>query len=210
MWRVGEGEEDEPSETDSPWPKRLEADATRAYHSPYADDNAWPTSVSRKVWNGVVRAWAEVGWADDVLDVLEGTEVEIGPEVKIAVDAMETLGEVLADEPDGSIRTVSRALANRLHANGVVIQHEDDQTAQDALFERICWAWGVDGTSEWEPVLPTADGIRAGIEAWMKKAVSQCGVWPSQKAAIEAVVLHGASPQEARAAARAAYAARAV
>ena len=77
MWRVEEGEEDEPSETDSPWPTRLEADATRAYHSPYADDNAWLTSVSRKVWNGVVRAWAEVGWADNVLDALGGTAVVV-------------------------------------------------------------------------------------------------------------------------------------
>jgi hypothetical protein len=68
----------------------------------------------------------------------------------------------------------------------------------------------VDGTGDWEPALPSADGLRPAVTQWVEKVAAKRGVWPSQAAAIRALVLHGASPREAKAAARAAYNRRAV
>jgi hypothetical protein len=42
------------------------------------------------------------------------------------------------------------------------------------------------------------------VEDWVARVARRRGVWPSQRAAISALVLHGASPTEARNAARAA------
>ena len=68
----------------------------------------------------------------------------------------------------------------------------------------------MDGTGDWEPKLPSADGLRGAVGVWVGKVAARRDVWPSQAAAIRALVLHGASPQEAKAAARAAYNRRAV
>ena len=90
------------SETDTPWPTWAEADATRAYRSPYVDDAAWPASVPRNVWGALVHGWSEVGWADQVLDVLTGAEVELTEAEKWVVQAMEDLADRLAGEKDGA------------------------------------------------------------------------------------------------------------
>ncbi len=73
-------------------------------------------------------------------------------QAEAAVEMMERLAEVLADESDGSVRAVARALARRV-----------------------------------------------------ARVARQHGAWPNQRAAISALVLHGASPREARSAARAAF-----
>jgi len=205
---IGEGEEDSQDDDDTPWATHLAADGMRAWETATADENTWPTVVSKQVWKDTVDAWATIGWAGDVLDILDGTAPESGePRITTAVVSLEILGDVLLDEPDGSTRIVARALANRLHANGVIIGHEDDQTAQDALFERICWLWNVDGSSEWEAALPSAESLRAPVKAWFDITAKARGVWPSQAAAVGAVVLHGDSPAEATTAARATFAA---
>ena len=195
------------SETDTPWPTWVEADATRAYRSPYMDDSAWPTSVPCEVWGVLIQGWAEMGWADQVLDALTGAEVELTEAEKWVVQAMEDLADRLAGEEDGACRTVAAALARRVHALGVHVKIDDDQTPQDALYEAFAWFLGAEAAG-WEYELPTADGLRRGIEQWVEKATSAKGVWKSQAAAIRALVLHSASPQEARQAAQAAFNAR--
>ena len=53
--------------------------------------------------------------------------------------------------------------------------------------------------------MPSAEGLHPGVEQWVEKVAARRDVWPSQAAAIRALVLHGASPQEAKIAAWAAY-----
>ena len=50
-----------------------------------------------------------------------------------------------------------------------------------------------------------AESLRHPVENWVARVARQRGVWPSQRAAISALVLHGASPREARSAAKAAF-----
>jgi len=200
-----DGDDEEFYETDSPWEQWKVDDATRSYHSPSADDAVWPDSVTRKLWTDAIAAWSLVGWADDVLTVLEGTFSSDTGEVVAAVEATIALGEALAGEPEGSARTVARTLANKVHALGVHVKAEDGQTPQESLYERLCWQWGTDGTTEWVPDLPSADGLRFGIQGWVERVKAARGVWKSQGAAIEALVLHDASPSEAKKVARAAF-----
>ena len=75
----------------------------------------------------------------------------------------------------------------------------------EALSEALSWALGVDGSAGWEPETPSADAVRRDVEAWAEKVMAHKGVWASQAAAIQALVLHSASPQEARVAGRAAF-----
>jgi hypothetical protein len=89
---------------------------------------------------------------------------------------------------------------------GVSVKTEPAQTPQEALYAVICWYLGVDGTYGWQPSLPSADGLRPRAERWVEKVTAHDSVWPSQAAAVEALVLHGASPLDARRAAQAAYA----
>jgi hypothetical protein len=89
---------------------------------------------------------------------------------------------------------------------GVSVKTEPGQTPQEALYEAICWYLGVDGTYGWQPSLPSADSLRPWAEQWVEKVAALKRVWPSQAAAVEALVLHGASPLDARRAAQAAYA----
>jgi hypothetical protein len=90
----------------------------------------------------------------------------------------------------------------------LVVRVEDGQSREDALAEAFCWSLGVDGTFGWHEELPSAESLRRPVEEWVARVARQRGVWPSQRAAISALVLHGASPAEARAAARATFAAR--
>jgi hypothetical protein len=122
-----------------------------------------------------------------------------------AVDALERLAEVLADESDGSVRAVARALARRVARMPLVVQVEDGQSREEALAEALCWSLGVDGTFGWHEELPSAESLRRPVEDWVQRVVGKRGVWPSQRAAISALVLYGASPAEARNAARAAF-----
>jgi len=192
-------------ETDSPWASWIEADGTRSYHSPFADDNAWPSVVTREVWCGVLAAWASVGQAEDVLDPLMGYTAEVLPEAEAAVEAMEDLAELLADEEGGSVRTVARALALRLCGRRIHIRTEPGVLPTEALSEALSWALGVDGSAAWEPEPPSADAMRRDVEVWVEKVMTHKGVWASQAAAIQALVLRNASPQEARVAGRAAF-----
>ena len=78
----------------------------------------------------------------------------------------------------------------------------------EAPAEAFCCSLGVDGRFGWHKELPSAKSLRRPVEDWVPRVVNKRGVWPSQRAAIGALVLHGASPREARAAARAAFGAR--
>jgi len=102
---------------------------------------------------------------------------------------------------------VASALANKVHALGVHVKVEDDQMPQEALRDTFAWFLGAE-VGGWEYQLPTADGLRRSVEEWVGRACNAKGVWPSQAAAIQALVLHGASPSEARAAVQAAFSAR--
>ena len=78
----------------------------------------------------------------------------------------------------------------------------------EALSEALSWALGVDGSAGWEPETPSADAMRRDVEAWVEQVMAHKGVWASQAAAIQALVLRNAGPQEARRPATAAFAAR--
>jgi hypothetical protein len=121
---------------------------------------------------------------------------------------LEPLAEVVADEADGSTRAVARVLARIIVDKGVSVKTEPGQTPQEALFEAFCWYLGVDGTYGWQERLPRVEALRPRAEQWVEKVAALKRVWPSQAAAVEALVLHNASPSEARVAARAAFAAR--
>jgi hypothetical protein len=111
--------------------------------------------------------------------------------------------DVLADEPEGSIRTVAYALARKLAWRRSEIKAEESRSPVEVLYEYIYWYLGVDGTHGSEAGQPSADGLRNAIEAWVNTVTSK-RMWSSQAAAIKALVLHNASPYEARQAARAA------
>lgn len=86
-----------------------------------------------------------------------------------------------------------------------MVQVEEGQSREEALAEALCWSLGVDGTFGWQEELPSAESLRHPVENWVARVACQRGVWPSQQAAIRALVLDGASPVEAHSAARAAF-----
>jgi hypothetical protein len=94
-------------EDDVLWGSWAQADHERSCRSAYADEGAWPRSVTRDLWDILTAAWAEVSWADDVLDALAGGETEITEEAQQVIDVMEILADALADESDGAARTVA-------------------------------------------------------------------------------------------------------
>ena len=87
----------------------------------------------------------------------------------------------------------------------LVVQVEDGQSWEEALAEALCWSLGVDDTFGWHEELPSAESLRHPVGNWVARVARQRGVWPSQRVAIAALVLHGASPAGARNAARAAF-----
>ena len=133
-----------------------------------------------------------MGWADDVINTLLGSEAEIPETAEYAVEAMAVLAETLADVAEGSTRTVAHALARKCVKMGVKVHTEDGQLPVEALSEPFCWYLGV-------------DGLRSAVTRWVEKATAQRGVWRSQAAAIRALVLERADPRAARAAAQAAF-----
>jgi hypothetical protein len=198
---------DAPFENDVLWGSQVEAEQDRAYRSAYADDSAWPKSITRDFWDILVGAWGQAGWAQDVLDALIGGETEIAEETQLVIDVMEVLSDAVADEPDGSVRTVARALANRVLKDGLAVKTEDGQAPYEVLSETFGWYLGVDVTYGWSATLATAKGMEHRATAWVEKIAPRCK-WPSQAAAVQALVLHDASPGEAKAASRTTYAAR--
>jgi hypothetical protein len=189
------------------WARDREADRGRSYRSAYADDSTWPEVVTRKLWKQVCDAWLMVGAASDVMDPLLGGETEIFESAERAVVAMEELAEILAEVGDGNVRTVARALARRIVQMGVLVDTEPGQLPVEALSEAIGWFLRVDLSYQWEPEQPRTESVQPAIESWVAKIASAKGVWVSQAKAVEALVLHDASPREAKAVARAAYAA---
>jgi len=197
---------DAPFENDVLWGSQVEAEQDRAYRSAYADDSAWPKSITRDFWDILVGAWGQAGWAQDVLDALIGGETEIAEETQLVIDVMEVLSDAVADEPDGSVRTVARALANRVLKDGLAVKTEAGQAPYEALAETFGWYLGVDVTYGWSATLATAKGMESAVTGWVGKVTALRGVWKSQAAAVTALVLHDASPGESRRAARAAFA----
>jgi hypothetical protein len=195
-------------EDDVLWGSWAQADQERSYRSAYADDSAWPKSVTRDLWDALAAVWGEIGWADDVLDALVGGDTELMPEARRVVGAMEMLANALAAEPDGSVRTVARALANWVLKDGLKVKTVDGQAPYEVLSEAFKWFLGVDLTYGWSAAEASAKGMEDRATAWVEQVTALRGVWPSQAAAVSALVLHGASPREARAAARATFAAR--
>jgi hypothetical protein len=118
------------------------------------------------------------------------------------------LAKILAAEPDGSVRTVARALANWVLKDGLKVKTVDGQAPYEVLSEAFGWFLGVDVTYGWSAAEASAEGMESAVTGWVEKVTALRGVWKSQAAAIGALVLHGASPREARAAARATFAAR--
>ena len=173
MWVPGEFVDH--SETDSPWPSWLEGEENRAYRSPYADDAAWPKSVTRKMWAELVTAWKNVGDADQVFAAMVGGECELSEDEQRVLVLLENLADALREETDGSARTVASALANKVHALGVRVKVEDDQTPQEALRDTFAWFLGAE-VGGWEYELPTADGLRRSVENWVSRACNAKGV----------------------------------
>ena len=162
------------SEMDSPWPSWLEGEENRAYRSPYADDAAWPKSVTRKMWAELVAAWKNVGDADQVFAAMVGGECELSEDEQRVLVLLENLAGALSEETDGSARTVASALANKVHALGVRAKVEDDQTPKEALRDTFAWFLGA-GAGGWEYELPTADGLRRSVEEWVGRACNARG-----------------------------------
>ena len=185
----------------------LEGAENRAYRSPYADDAAWPKSVTRSTWASLVAAWKNVGNADQVFAAMVGGECELSEGEQRVLVLLENLAGALSEETDSSAHTVASALANKVHALGVRVKAEDDQTPQEALRDTFAWFLGAE-VGGWEHELPPADGLRRSVEEWVGRACNAKGVWPSQAAAVRALVLYGVSPSGARIAAQAAFSAR--
>jgi len=162
-------------ETDSPWSSWLEGEENRAYRSPYADDAAWPKSVTCKMWAERVAAWKNVGDADQVFAAMVGGECELSEDEQRVLVLLENLADALSEETDGSARTVASALANKVHALGVRVKAEDDQTPQEALRDTFAWFLGAE-VGGWEYELPTADGLRRSVEEWVGRACNAKGV----------------------------------
>jgi hypothetical protein len=95
-------------EDDVLWGSWAQADRERSYRSAYADDSAWPKSLTRGLWDVLSTVWGGVGWVDDVLDVLVGGETELTQEAQRAIGVMKVPADALADEPEGAVRTVAR------------------------------------------------------------------------------------------------------
>lgn len=196
-----------------PWAKTREAEATRSFRSPYADDRK-PSRETERLMHRALDAWEawstsrqEVGtWPGAgvaILPALAGAPLPLDYWEQEVVSAMRALADAVADESEGVALTVAHSLAEELVSRGLVIN------SRGRLVGEFAELFGVDGTGHWDPVLPTAQGLRSRAEAWVEK-VEALNIWPSQKAAIKALVLQGASPGEARAAARAAFARRSV
>lgn len=166
----------------------------------YPDESVWPKQVDRRLWVSTLKAWA---WCDPglVYSHLAGEDVVLYPEETDAMELMHTMAVALADEADGSCRRVAGALAFRVKA-----QH--DGVNKQALYEALCEFFGVDGSGAWEHESPSASALQARAEQWVAKVAAHKGVWPSQAAAIGALVLKGASPREAKAVGQKAYHAR--
>ena len=49
-------------EDDVLWGSWAAADRERSYRSAYADDNAWPKSITRDLWDALVAVWGPVVW----------------------------------------------------------------------------------------------------------------------------------------------------
>ena len=107
-----------------------------------------------KYWDVLAMGGSEVGWAGDVLDALAGVKTEIAEEGQQVIAAM----GVLADEPEGSARTVARALANRVLKDGLKVKTEDGQSPHKVLSEALGWYLGVDITYGWSATQATAKG----------------------------------------------------
>jgi len=204
-------------ETDMPWPSWVEADSTRSYRSPYQDEATIPTwlegrlAYALNVWREWHQSRLELGLrpgAGPILDTLLNTSSEffeeyfLDSEQSEVAEAMLGLAEALADEPDGLSNTVACWLAEELVSAGLVLNR------QGRLLFSFRTLFGLDGTGEWEAELPSVDGLRTTITRWVEQVTAQQGVWKSQATAIDALVLHDASPAEARSAARAAFARR--
>jgi len=98
------------------------------------------------------------------------------------------LAETLADAPDGSVRIVARVLACIIVDKGVSVKTDPGQVPQEALYKALCWYLDVDGTYGWQEVLPSSDSPRPRTERWVEKVGGLKRVWPSQRAAIGALV----------------------
>ena len=191
-----------------PWVAWEEGDRTRAYRSPYLDDSIIPERVARYLQEAVVNAWAYFAdicevmnmypSATAILTALEGSEVWLSDAEQYAVDSTLALAEMLADESDGCANTVALWLAEEITSEGLVVN------SQGRMLRGFRELFGLD-YSGWSEELPSAASLRPAVERWVRKACACQGVWPSQKAAIHSLVLSGASPFEARSAARAAY-----
>ena len=79
----------------------------------------------------------------------------------------------------------------------------------EVLADAFCRSLDVDGTFEWHEEMPSAESLRRPVEDWVQCVVGKRGVWPSQRAAVTALMMHGTPPAEARRAARAAFRAQA-
>jgi hypothetical protein len=89
---------------------------------------------------------------------------------------------------------------------GFTLESEPDEDPRTGLAEHLAWFFGVDVSNGWEDELPSAKGLEADVTGWVENVKALRGVWPSQKAAIEALVLHRATPRRASEVANAVYA----
>jgi hypothetical protein len=104
------------------------------------------------------------------------------------------------------VRTVARALANRVLKDGLKVKTDAGQAPYEVLSEAFGWFLGVDITYGWSAVEASAEGMESAVTGWVEKVTALRGVWKSQATAVTALVLHDASPGESRKAARAAFA----
>ena len=89
---------------------------------------------------------------------------------------MEVLADALAEAPDGSVRTVARALTNRVLKDGLRVKVEDDQLPHGALSEAFGWYLGVDLTYGWDATLASAKGMEDRTTAWVAQVTTLRGV----------------------------------
>ena len=147
----------------------------------------------------------ENGWDEDELAAKLGRVLDLnGRRNGLESQLVGILADILAAEPDGSVRTVARALANRVLKDGLKVKTEDGQAPYEVLSEAFGWFLGVDVTYGWSAVEASVEGMESAITGWVEKVTALRGVWKSQAAAVTALVLHDASLGESKKAARAA------
>jgi hypothetical protein len=174
------------------WARDWEEQRLRPVGAMAADRRSWPKEVSRELWDQVRSLIVDFKLTtQDVID-----------HAKIEESVVYELADVLLYVDDEQAMTVVRAIARLTGAEG-------DE------FDVLCDTFGLSSDEGWEPEEGGED-LGQRIESWLSRLpvverrlemarTNGLGCYKSQMAAIRALACDGASPYEAKQAARRAF-----